>query len=696
MADHGAANSAATAYARAGAAFQAGRVDEAESLLRETIRIDPRHADAYNRLGFLAVRRGDGTGALECLRKAVALKPGSAEFVSNLGTAELRFGDADAAAEALERAVALNADLPQSHYNLGLVLQKQGRHEEAVTCFQRALALRPALAEALLAEGESLRKLGRHDDAVAVFGRLAALMPGAARARLHLARALHAAGRYDDAVTAVREALELEPNNAAAYDLYASCLVSAERLDEAIAAAREALRKSPEDVFAHNLLAASLWWQRRMDEARDAAQDALRIDPDNGFAHGIVAAHQFAAGRITEAEASARRAIALDPAFVQAHVILGKVMAARGRPAEAAACFEKALEFDPDAPEAIYELVQASPSYATAELAGRIEKLLTAPLHPDRKALLHFTLGNIRDSLGEYAPAFENFAAANDLAGRRFSFDAAQLNNSIDRLIETFSSDLFAARAGYGNDSRRPVFVVGMPRSGTTLVEQILASHPAIAGGDEMLALPELVNGLPRRIHSSRAYPEAVADLTGRKTRALAGDYLAALDAVDRDSARVTDKLPQNFLDLGLIALILPRATVIHCRRDPLDTCLSCYFTKFLHDLDYTCRLEDLGAYYRGYRRLMAHWRRTLPIKMLEVDYEDLVANQEEVSRRLVAHCGLEWDDSCLRFHKTERAVQTASVWQVRQPLYATSVERWRHYEQFLAPLLDALEEDRI
>lgn len=693
MTDSHATDSAASAYARAGAAFQAGRLGEAETLLRETVRLDPSHADAYNRLGFLRARRGDGAGALDCLRKAAALKPYSAEFASNLGSAELKFGDAEAAAKALERAINLNAALPQTHYNLGLALQKLNQHDRAISCFEKALAIRPILAEALLGLGESLRSSRRNDEAIAVFERLVALKPKAARARLLLARVLEAAGRMEEAASAVRDVLAFEPGNAAAHDLYASCLIALEREEEAMASAREALSKKPGDIHAHNLIAACLWIQKRREEAGDAARQALRINPDNVFAQTIFAAHHLAAGRLAEAEVEARRVIALDPDYARGHVILGGVMAAWGRSGDAAACFEKALDLDPDSPEAIYELVHASSSSATADLAARIEELLAAQPQPDRKALLHFSLGRIRDQQGEYPRAFESYAAAKKLAGRKATFDAAKWIESIDRLIEAYSPDFFRERTSFGSESQRPVFIVGMPRSGTTLVEQILVSHPDIAGGGELPALPILVNGFAQRIDTGRPYPEGVWDLTAELATALAGDYLAALDAVDPDSARVTDKLPQNFLDLGLIALILPRATVIHCRRDPFDTCLSCFFTNFLHDLNFTYRLEDLGAYYRGYRRLMAHWRKTLPIPILDVDYEDLVANQEDVSRRLVAHCGLEWDDRCLQFHKTERAVRTASVWQVRQPMYKSSVKRWQKYEPFIKPLIEALKE---
>ena len=202
---------------------------------------------------------------------------------------------------------------------------------------------------------------------------------------------------------------------------------------------------------------------------------------------------------------------------------------------------------------------------------------------------------------------------------------------------------------------------------------------------NQVVALPERLGG-PR-------YPECAAALDPDTARDLAREYLAVLDAVNPHAARVTDKMPMNFQNLGLIALMFPSAAFVHCRRDPVDVCLSCYFAKFGRFLDFSYSLENLGAFYRGYWRLMSHWRRVLPVQMLEVDYEETVADQEGVSRRLIAHCGLEWDDRCLQFHKTERAVRTASVWQVRQPIYKTSVERWRRYERHLGPLIAALGE---
>ncbi len=615
---------AADALAQAGAAFKAGRLPEAEALLRQTVRLDPDHAEAHNWLGIVCQQKGAGREAIAHLERAVALRPDSAEFVNNLGIAELKLNDLEAAARSFEKAVALNPQLAQAPYNLGLVLRKQRRHLRAIACFRRAIVLVPNYGNAHLMLGNALSETGQHDEAIAVFHRLAALAPGVPAPLFNLATALKAAGR----------------------------------LEEAAGVARQILALDPKSVVAHNIMALFLWSISRFDEA----------------------------------EASARHAVSLDPKNAEPYNTLGTILTTLGRLDEAMKCFETAFALEPDFPNAIYQLVTASKASSTPGLAARIEKLLTADWTLDHKTELHFSLGKVYDDLGDYSRAFENFRAGNELAAGKTPFDAAKWHADVDRAIAVFSPAFFAQRRSFGHDQRRPVFIFGMPRSGTTLVEQILASHPEVAPGGELTILPGLIGGLPQRLGTQSGFPDCAPAIDEDRARELAAAYLAGLDKVSATAARVTDKLPFNFENLGLLALLFPQAALIHCRRDALDTCLSCYFTNFAKKIDFTYGLETLGAYYRGYRRLMDHWRQVLPVPMLEVDYEDLVANQDSVSRRLIAHCGLDWDDRCLAFHETERPVGTASTWQVRQPIYKTSVKRWHHYEQFLGPLRAALE----
>jgi hypothetical protein len=298
------------------------------------------------------------------------------------------------------------------------------------------------------------------------------------------------------------------------------------------------------------------------------------------------------------------------------------------------------------------------------------------------QAMLHFALGKAYDDLGEAEPAIRHFDHANALERRKVNFDRVALSEAIDRTIETFTPELMARGAPSPIHDERPALILGMPRSGTTLVEQIVSSHSSVAAGGEL------------NFWTDQAAKTASFDFASR----LGADYLTLLGRIGPDSARVTDKNPFNFLHLGLIHLALPGARFIHCRRDPIDTCLSIYFTRFATPQAYAYDRSDLVFYYRHYERLMAHWRTLLPAdRLLEIDYESLIADRESLTRRMIAFCGLPWDDKCLEPESNPRRVMTASVWQARQPVYPTSVERWRRYEPWLGELqqLRTVSDDR-
>ncbi|MBI3462463.1 MAG: sulfotransferase [Planctomycetes bacterium] len=257
--------------------------------------------------------------------------------------------------------------------------------------------------------------------------------------------------------------------------------------------------------------------------------------------------------------------------------------------------------------------------------------------------------------------------------------------------MAAFTQETLRSRYGEGNPTEVPVFVVGMPRSGTTLVEQILASHPDVFGAGELPDIPSIVDTLPRYAPNQMRYPGCLAFLGPPVIRGFADAYLKRVRTLDATSERVVDKWPLNYLHLGLMALLFPRARIVHCRRDPLDTCLSCYFQRFRGDHEYSYDLAHLGSYYRTYERLISHWREVLPMPVLELHYEALIDDPQATSERLLAFCGLSWQERCLRFHESPRPVSTASNWQVRHPLYRSAVQRWRNYEAHLGPLRDAL-----
>ncbi len=303
---------------------------------------------------------------------------------------------------------------------------------------------------------------------------------------------------------------------------------------------------------------------------------------------------------------------------------------------------------------------------------------------------LDFALGKAYADLKEYERSFKHLLAANAAKRTTAAYDEQATFAFFDRIERTFSPELMAAKAGGGAPSDRPIFVLGMPRSGTTLVEQVLASHPAVHGAGELTIFREAVQAAAP---PARLYPDFVPALDEAAIGRIGTEYIKRLGARAQQGERVTDKLPSNFLYVGLIHLALPNAVIIHTVRNPIDTCISCFSKLFKPGEQlFSYDLGELGRYYRRYQQLMEHWRRVLPPgRILDVTYEDVVADLEGQARRILAHCGLPWDERCLAFHETDRPVRTASAMQVRQPIYSSAVERWRVYEEFLGPLLTAL-----
>ncbi len=319
-----------------------------------------------------------------------------------------------------------------------------------------------------------------------------------------------------------------------------------------------------------------------------------------------------------------------------------------------------------------------------------MERLLTQEsLSVDQRRSLLFALGKLCDELKAFDKAFAYFQQANAL--KLCHFDPGKHAAFITALIDAYSVDRWAHLPRATHQSERPVFIVGMPHSGTSLVEQILASHPAVYGAGELRDISQIVASLPTLFGPNHSYPSCVEALSPELVNTLAHRYLSRLMTLSPDAVRITDKMPGNFLHLGLIALLFLQARIIHCRRNPLDTCLSCYFQDFTVGHAYAYDLIHLGFYYRQYQKLMQHWHSVLDISLLEVHYEELITHQEEISQQMLTFCGLEWHEQCLRFHETKRLVHTTSYDQVRRPLYRTSVHQYRHYESYLEPLKTAL-----
>lgn len=473
------------------------------------------------------------------------------------------------------------------------------------------------------------------------------------------------------------------------YENAISCLKQG-RLAEAEQHFRTALAMLPGHLGVLHGLGLVCLRSGRLDEAIYRFQQVLEREPQHGGALLGLGDALGAAGRQREAETVLERLLAGEPANAGAHFALGQMRKQLGKFAASREAFARAVALAPDNPSCHCALAESAtfkegdPRLASLEALARREDGFAA----QQRAELQFALFKAYDELNRPAEAFAALEKANGLYRALVPYDEAEVFAFFRALTKTYSAEAIADLKGAGHPSDVPIFVVGMPRSGTTLVEQILASHPEVHGAGELLYVQDLILGG----FAGSDYPSDLRALGADGLRKFGGYYAVRLSGLAPDAKRIVDKLPANFRHLGLLHLALPNARFIHVRRDAKDTCFSCYTRLFANGLNYSCELGELGRYYRAYEGLMAHWHHVLPSSaLIEVQYETLISDFEREARRLVAFCGLAWDERCLRFHETDRAVRTLSEFQVRRPLYTSSIGRWRRYEQWLEPLLAAL-----
>jgi tetratricopeptide (TPR) repeat protein len=639
----------------------------------------------------IAHQKGDCVQAVDFFQQAIAISGRVAAYHGNLGNAYFETHRFSEAVDAYRRALALEPGLPLARFGLGLALLAQKSYPAAAKELEAAVKARPSHSDTHLNLGIALTELGRIDEAVGHCRRAVALSPEYAGGHLRLGIALRAKAELPEAYRHLARAVELNPKLAEAHYQLGLTYHALKCPDDALRALKQTLVLRPEMVEALEELGGVLTELQRFDEALGYYERALALAPRSSSLHRGIARALYFDGRFAEARASYARALELEPDSAQNYVEIGCTYQSEGRFEEAIAYQERAISVQPNNAEAHYRLAMMRPCGNTEARISQLEGVLALEgLEVEQRVPLHFALAKMYDGAGNHDAAFRCFKAGNDLRRLQHPYQAAEYTAFVDRVIAAFGKEIFADKEQIGSGSDRPVFVVGMMRSGTSLVEQILASHPQVHGHGELEFLREIVRMLPERLSASDPYPECVASLDAMTARSLAEAHLARLERDAGEAIRSIDKMPHNFARLGLLTLLFPRAKLIHCMRDPLDVCVSCYcqydiIAPFAHDL------ESLGRFYRDYERLMEHWRETLPSPILDVPYEALVSDPEDWSRKLIEFLGLPWDQRCLSFYETERAVFTPSSWQVRQPIYTSSVRRWRHYEKHLGPLFNGL-----
>lgn len=484
------------------------------------------------------------------------------------------------------------------------------------------------------------------------------------------------------------------PNAAELHNNRGAVLQTLQRYGEALASYDRAIALKPDYANAHHNRGSVLKKLNRPDEALASYDRAIALKPDHAEAHNNRGVLLQEMKRYGEALASFDRAIAAKPDHAEAYNNRGVVLVNQGNMAEAGEMFQKALELKPDFADPLFNLAHIRKYQNTDDAdVQRIRAFLNRPgISPDSQEHLDFALGKIFDDCGRYAEAFDCFQRANQIRNRRVAYDARLVTRMTDGLMEVFNQDFLARPFAFASESRSPLFIVGMPRSGTTLLASILSNHPAVALAGELTTLAELTSRLPAWTGTGAPYPQAARHLTPDVAARLTADYEKRLRRDTEPGARhVIDKNPLNFRELGLITMLFPQARILHCVRDPLDTCLSNYFQRFPLFMDYSFDLRNIAHFYTEYVRLMAHWRTVPNLKWMEIRYEEMVLNTEATARQALDFLGLEWDARCLAPHTNPYAVETAGHWQVRQPIYRHSLARWRHYEPHLAPLRERL-----
>ena len=532
---------------------------------------------------------------------------------------------------------------------------------------------------------------GHLDKAIDYFKTACVLAPRAADFHNNLGEAYRKAGRYDESLPLLQRALELEPMHAAAHNNIGAALNALHREEEAAPHLGEAIKLRPDNHEAYTNLGIALVNQRKPREAVPVFEIAYKRNPDDPVLLKHLGNALEHANRFEEALELFRRAEAEHGPDIGLTIDQVSNLERQRRYDEAWARLEPLLESAPDHPGVGQQLAVLAKRYDRQEEAReRLVRALGRDGPPDEAGEgLYFALGKLCDSMRLYDEAFEAYRHGNELNERPYNHAAQEKVQ--DAVARVYAPGWVQRLRHASNRCEVPVFIVGMPRSGTTLTEQILDCHPAVYGAGELTQIGDIAKALAKEAPAGSLFPDCMAEVGSALLDHHAERHLAFLGEVSGGAARVVDKLPHNHKHLGLIQQLFPTARVIHCTRNPVDTCLSCYFQNFYAGHGYAYDLESLGAHYRLYERAMAHWRKVCDLDTLVVKYEELVADQERISREMVAFLGLPWDDRCLHFHESERRALTASYDQVRQPIYTRSVSRYEHYEKYLGPLFEAL-----
>jgi tetratricopeptide (TPR) repeat protein len=637
-----------------------------------------------------ALRAGKAATAEAWLRALEAQAPGELNCRWLLGVALLDQDKVAAAIEMLEAVLAAAPDFANARVDLARSYRRAGRAAQAREELRAVLAAVPLHHLAWLAYGDVLVDLAQYPEARVAFER--ARLTDPQRSRIEEATAAMVALDRRKSEAILREILVADASHAAALCGLAALSLVANLPQDAERLLRHALKQCAHLPLAWRGLAPTLLEMGRLLEADAATRHLLQIEPENPQNWVMLGAVSTRLLRQDEALRAYEQAARLNPDEVRLRMSIGHLHKTAGRRGECEQAYKRSLELDPGLAEAWWSLADLKNyQFSDTEVKAMEQLLASDARERGNEAQLHFALGRAFEQRQDYARSFAHYARGNALRRLDVPFDIAKFEHKSARVRACFDAQFFAARAGAGEPAPAPIFIVGLPRSGSTLIEQILASHSSVEGTMELQNMLTIVREFDHRNPQRDAYPESVRHTPPAKFAALGRRYLEETAPLRSGRPRFIDKMPNNFSHVGLIQVLLPSAIVIDMRRHPLDACFSTFKQHFAEGQSFSYDLEDLGRYYRCYLSLMDHWDQVLPGKVLQVSYEALVREPEANIRRLLEHCQLPFEPACLAFHETRRQIRTASAEQVRQPLYTSGVGHWRHFERELEPLRRAL-----
>jgi tetratricopeptide (TPR) repeat protein len=679
----------------AGKLYSNAKFAEAADLTRQILAKRPEAHEAANILAVSIGAMGNRKDAIKILKGLVKKHPEQVSYWSNLGELERQRGNLGEAVVSLRKSLEINERNPQGYSNLGIVEFEMGQYEKAVASYNRAIELAPKFPEVRNNLGNALRMLGRLDEAAASYQQALVIRENYPEAYHNLGVTLRDLGKIPEAEHSFRKAINLRSNYIEAHANLASLLFNQKSSVEALRVLGDGLKADPKNPSLLMLTARIQYSRQSYDLAERAVKLVLSREPENVDALTLLGQIFHETDRYAEAISVLERAVKARPDNAEARNYLGIAYKSVGDLDRARQELLNGLELAPHMFGSYANLNDIINFSERPDLVDNMTKIFdqVTDENKERHLPLYFAYAKALDDINQSEKALEYYIQGAKLKRAQLDYNEGKAFEFFDSIMENFNADLFRNRPFEGLQDDRPVFIVGMPRSGSTLIEQIVSSHPDIYGAGEIKTLPASVHHVRDRFPGVLPFPAGVSKYEPFHFQAIAEKYLEQVAKPSGGKRKITDKLLTNYFFVGMINILYPNARIIHAKRNPVDTCLSAFTKLFKDDMPHSYEFGELGRYYKKYLQLMAHWEKVLPEGVLmTVNYEDVVGDTEAYARKLIDFIGLDFHEDCLKFYESKRPVRTASVAQVRKPVYKTSVERWRKYGPGLQPLLDALD----